>query len=129
MDESKPEPIAWPDRLWWLTLAPGVWAIHFLATYLTCAIHCAKFADSDGDASEVRFIVAGLTLVAIGLISWVGGISHRRHRTGEATLPHDFDSQEDQRRFLGFAALLLSLLSGVATLFTAMVFIFLGTCH
>lgn len=127
-DEVRAKPTAWTDRLWWLTIAPSVWAIHFLTTYLTSAIHCAKFADTEGDARVVRWLVAAFTLVAIGLIAWVGTISYRRHRMGDSTAPHDFASQADQQRFLGFAALLLSLLSGVATLFTAMVFIFLGTC-
>lgn len=77
----------------------------------------------------LRIAVAILTGLAIVMITFVAFISFRQHRMGDAPLPHDFDSQDDQQRFLGFAAFLLSLLSIIATLFTASVFVFLGACH
>jgi hypothetical protein len=123
---SKSTPV---NRLWWLTYAPSVWAAHLLASYLTAAIFCAKSVGRDADAGFVRWVVVVITVVALAVIGWVGTISYRHHRLGDSTLPHDFDSPQDQLRFIGFAAFLLSLLSGIATLFTATVFLFMGSCH
>ena len=117
------------DRLWWLVWSPVVWTVHFLACYITAAVFCAKFADGSEEAYPVRVAVAVYTLIALGLIALIGWLSFRRHMMGDAALPHDFDSEDDQKRFLGFSAFLLSLLSGVATVFTAMVFFFMDTCH
>ncbi|MDM4018276.1 transmembrane prediction [Roseiconus lacunae] len=117
------------SRLWWLTIAPTVWAIHFLACYLAAAIYCAKASSPEESMPMLRIAVAILTGLAIVMITFVAFISFRQHRMGDAPLPHDFDSQDDQQRFLGFAAFLLSLLSIIATLFTASVFVFLGACH
>ncbi|KAA5542621.1 hypothetical protein FYK55_13885 [Roseiconus nitratireducens] len=125
-DEFVPEK---PDRLWSLTFPPLVWAVHFLASYLTAAIWCAKAGPQAGDADPVRVAIAAYTVVALTLIAVFGWIAFRKHRTGEATLPHDFDSRADQHRFLGFATTLLAILSFVATVFTALVVVFVGSCH
>lgn len=117
------------DRLWWLTFSPLVWALHFLASYITTAIWCAKFSESDGAATEVRLAVAAYTAFALALIILIGTISFRRHRTGTGVPPHDDPTLIDQRRFLGFAAFLLSCLSGIATVFTALVYLLVGSCH
>lgn len=116
-------------NLWWITFSPLCWAVHFLASYLTTAIYCAKYASEDGDATTVRIAVAIFTIIALTLIAAIGGKSMRLHRMGNAALPHDDDTPRDEQRFLGFAALLLSLLSGIATLFTAAVFVVMETCH
>lgn len=116
-------------KLWWLTFSPLCWAAHFLASYLTTAIYCAKFASEDRDASAVRVAVVVFTVVALSLIVAIGGTSYRMHRQGNSTVPHDDDTPQDEQRFVGFAAVLLSLISGIATLFTASVFIFMETCH
>ena len=116
-------------NLWWLTFSPLCWAIHFLASYLTTAIYCAKFAPSDGSAPSIRVAVAIFTFIAITLIVAIGSKSYRMHRMGDASLPHDDDTPQDEHRFIGFASLLLSILSGIATLFTATVFVFMETCY
>ncbi|TWT66514.1 transmembrane prediction [Allorhodopirellula solitaria] len=116
-------------KLWWLTFSPLCWAGHFLASYLTTAIYCAKFASPEGDALPVRIAVAVFTIVALSLITFFGVRSLRLHRRGDATLPHDDDTVDDEQRFLGFAALLLAILSGIATLYTALVFVLMETCH
>ncbi len=77
----------------------------------------------------VRIAVAIFTAIALTMIATIGVTSLRVHRMGHATLPHDDDTPRDEQRFLGFAALLLSILSGIATLFTALVFFFMETCH
>lgn len=117
------------QSLWLLTASPVIWAAHFLLSYVTASIWCAKLAGPDKSLWEVRvaiLIYTVLALVGIGLIGWVG---HRRHRYGHASLPHDADTREDRHRFLGFATFLLSGLSGVAVIYAALVVVFIGSCH
>lgn len=52
-----------------------------------------------------------------------------RHRAGDATAPHDFDSRADRHRFLGFTLALLSGVAIVGVLFAAMPALFLETCR
>jgi hypothetical protein len=59
----------------------------------------------------------------------VGGIGFRRHRLGSAELPHDDDSPEDRHRFLGFSTFLLSALSAVAVVYSALAAVFIETCQ
>jgi hypothetical protein len=117
------------ESLWPLTLSPVLWAAHFLASYITVAIWCAKVAGRDGALGGARVAIAVYTaaaLAGIGLAAWSG---YRRHSHGDASTPHDADTPEDRHRFLGFATLLLSALSAVATLYTAMAAYFVETCH
>ncbi len=115
------------NHILWLVVPPGVWAVHFLASYVTIAIWCAKFADESGDATPVRIAIAAYTVVALAIIVVMAGLSYRQHRTG-GVAPHDDDTYEDHVRFTGQATFLLSLLSGVATIFTALVVVFVGSC-
>ena len=112
-----------------IAFGPLVWCVHFLLSYVTNAIYCAKFGDSDGDASFVRWSILIYTVVAVLLIVGTGWFSYRRHRFQDSELPHDADSPEDRFRFLGFAGFLLSLLSFVAVLFTALVAAFVPSCN
>ncbi len=111
-----------------IAFGPLIWVVHFLASYLTNAIYCAKFAGDSGDASAVRLAIFLFTVVALPLVGVLGWISYRKHRYQDADLPHDADSPEDRFRFLGFAGFLLSLLSFVAIIFTALAAVFIGTC-
>lgn len=116
------------EGLGMLCAAPTVWAVHFLASYLTAAIWCAKCADSSESLGPIRLAVAVYTLVAmvgIGVTGWLGGRRVSFHRDD---MPHDDDTPLDRYRFLGLATLLLSALSAVSTLFVAAVFVFVETC-
>lgn len=117
------------ESLWILTVSPTLWAAHFLLSYLTAAVWCAKVAGRDGSLGTVRVAIAVYTVLAllgIGITGWIG---YRRHSFGEGETPHDYDTPEDRHRFLGFATLLLSALSAVATLYVALAALFLGTCR
>ena len=117
------------DSLWLLTLAPGIWAVHLLLSYITAAVWCAKFAGPAGALGDVRIAIAwytGIALIGIAVTGWQG---FRRHSWGTETSTHDLDSVDDRHRFLGFATLLLSGLSGVATIYVAMAAVFFETCH
>ncbi|WP_345682814.1 transmembrane prediction [Novipirellula caenicola] len=116
------------NHILWLVVPPGVWAVHFLASYLTIAIWCAKFAGDNADANPVRIAIAVYTVVALAIIVLMGWLSYRQHRSGGSP-PHDQDTYEDHVRFVGQATFLLALLSGVATIFTALVAVFVRSCH
>jgi hypothetical protein len=117
------------QSLWLLTVAPSIWAVHFLASYLTAAIWCAKVVERDGSLNPVRVAIAIYTVLAlagIGLTAWEG---YRRQSHGDESTPHHADTPDDRHRFLGFATWLLAGLSAVATIYVALAAVFLETCH
>jgi hypothetical protein len=117
------------QSLWLLTASPLIWAGHFLLCYITAAIWCAKMVGPGGSLTTVRVTIAVYTVLALAGIGIIGWIGYRRHGYGQAELPHDDDTPEDRHRFLGFATLLLSGLSAVATLYAFLVAVFIGSCH
>ena len=117
------------QSLWLLTASPTIWAVHFLLSYATTAIWCAKWGGPGSSLTSVRIAIAIYTLVALIAIGVIGRIGLKRHTHGETDLSHHSDTPEDRHRFLGFATLLLSTLSAVAVLFAGSVTIFFGTCH
>ena len=117
------------ESLWTLTVSPGIWAAHFLLSYVTAAVWCAKLAGRDGSLAGARLAIAAYTvlaLIGIGVTGWRG---YGRHGFGGSTTPHDLDTPEDRHGFLGFATLLLSCLSAVATVYVALAALFVETCH
>lgn len=116
------------ETLWLLTIAPTIWAAHFLASYLTAAIHCAK-AGPDAPLGGVLTAIALYTAAALAGIAATARVGYRRHGHGTATVPHDFDTPEDRHRFLGFATLLLSALSAVAVVYVAIAAAFFRSCR
>lgn len=117
------------DSLWMLAISPSIWVAHFLLSYVTAAVWCAKYADASASLGPVQPTIGIYTVVAMLGILATGWLGYRRHSLGSADLPHDDDTPEDRHRFLGFATLLLSALSAVATLFVAAVAYLAGSCH
>ena len=117
------------ESLWVLAAAPAIWVAHFMLCYLSAAIWCVKVVGHDGSLREVRLAIAVYTVLALVTIGLIGRVGLRRHRLGHTTGPHDFDTPEDRHRFLGFATLLLSSLSAVATLYVALAAVFIGSCY
>jgi hypothetical protein len=112
-----------------LTASPVIWAAHFMLSYLTAAIWCAKVAGPVGSLNEVRVAITVYTVLALSGIGYIGWLAFRRHTYGTGTLPHDDDTPEDRHRFLGFATLLLSALSAVAVIYAALVAVFIRSCY
>ena len=112
-----------------LAASPVIWAAHFMLSYITAAIWCAKVAGSGGPLGVVRMAIAIYTVLALSGIGYIGWRAFRRHSYGTATLPHDDDTPEDRHRFLGFATLLLSALSAVAVIYAALAAVFIGSCY
>ena len=117
------------QSLWLLTGSPSIWAAHFMLSYITASIWCAKLAGPDKSLWEVRVAILIYTVLALVGIGIIGLRAYRKHSHGDAALPHDADTPEDRHRFLGFATLLLSGLSGVAVIYAMMVVIFIRSCH
>jgi hypothetical protein len=117
------------ESLWLLIVSPTIWAAHFLLSYITAAIWCAKYASRYDSIEPVRWAIVAYTVVALAVIAWNGRSGFRRHRLGSEPLPHDFDSPGDRHRFLGFATALLAALSAVATVFAALVVLFFEDCR
>lgn len=122
------------QSLWLLISSPTIWAVHFLACYLTAAIWCAKYAGPDRSLGNVRAAIAVYTVIAMVGIGFIGFVGYRRNRFQPMTMPndrdtpHERDTPEDRHRLLGFATLLLSGLSAIATLFVALAAYFIGNC-
>lgn len=117
------------QTLWLLAASPTIWAVHFLACYITAAIWCAKVGGATGSLGWVPTAVLTYTVVALVGIGVITAIGWRRHDYGTAAVPHDFDTRADRHRFLGFATVLLSGLSAVAVLYVAVVAAFFGSCR
>lgn len=117
-----------PD-LWFLIGSPTVWALHFLACYVLAAIHCEKAGGGFVSIAPIRVWIFGLTAVALVFV-FVSGLQAWRHwGFGANQPPHDADSPADRRRFIGYAALLISALSFVAIVFTALPIFFITDCR
>lgn len=126
---SEADPPEHASSLWRLTGGPVVWATHFLLSYVTAAIHCAKVPLRDAPLGDTRTLLVVYTVLAIAAIVLLGWHALRQHMWGHGRLPHDDDSPGDRHRFLGFATLLLCGLSLVAVVFTAFAIAVIGTCR
>jgi hypothetical protein len=116
------------QSLWLLTISPAIWAAHFMVSYIGAAIWCGKITERTGGLGWVRIGIVVLALVALVGIGITGLVGWRKHKYGEGQLPYDRDTPEDRRRFLGFATVLLSGLSAVATIYVALVALFIRDC-
>jgi hypothetical protein len=116
------------ETLWLLAFSPAIWSIHFLLSYATASVWCAKIAGRDNRIDGALLAILVYTVIALAGFFIVGWLGYRRHRIGNGALPHDDDTPEDRTRFLGFATLLLSGLSAVATTFSAFVLFFFRRC-
>lgn len=115
--------------LWFLIAAPIVWAVHFLLCYVLAAVYCEKAGAGFADLLPVRLAVAGLTVLALALVAATGWQAWRHWGFGANRPPHDAATVADRQRFLGYAALLVSALSFVSILFTALPALFITDCR
>ena len=115
------------ESLWLLIVGPVIWSLHFLLCYVTAAIWCAK-AGRDASLGGARLAIAIYTALALGGIALSLWQAWRKMSFGSGRAPHDEDSAADRHRFLGFATLLLSGLSFVATFYVALSAVFIGSC-
>lgn len=114
--------------MWWLTAGPLAWAAHFLASYATAAVWCARAAPG-APLGDARTALVAYTAVALAAIAWLGWRGWRRHRAGRQAPPHDEATPGDRHRFLGLATALLCGLSFVAVTYSALAILMIGTCR
>jgi len=114
------------QTLWLLTISPTIWAAHFLLSYIGAAVWCGQ---RDASLAPVRIAIAVTALVALVGIAITGLAGWRKHTYGESEPPHHEDTPEDRHRFLGYATVLLSCLSAVATVYVALTAIFVSNCN
>jgi len=117
------------QSLWLLTASPSIWAAHFLLSYATASIWCAKNAGPASSLAPVQVAIALYTVLALGGIGIVARLGYRRQRFGIGDSAHAADTAGDRHRFLGFATYWLSGVSAVAVLYAALVVFFFETCH
>ncbi|UEM01833.1 hypothetical protein JL101_017710 [Skermanella rosea] len=117
------------DNLWTLITAPTIWALHFLASYVVAAIHCAPNEDIFQPIAETRIMVGVITaiaLVLIGLVLWRSFGEWRRHGGGYR---HNEDTDIDRERFLEFSTVLLAALSFVGVVFVGLPALLVADCR
>lgn len=118
------------ESLLTLVAPPLLWAAHFLLSYGTAALHCAKLAEVGGSLGAARWVIVAYTVVALALVGWLGwrGYERRRSAAGSAA-----DSAPGgalaRQRFLGFTTALLAGLSALAIVYGALVLAFVRSCR
>jgi hypothetical protein len=114
--------------LWTLAAAPAIWAAHFLLSYATAAIWCAKLGGPDASLQGVRVAIAGGSAAALAMVAVVGWRARRRWQTAAGSTL-DRDLPVDREAFLARATLLLAALSAVAIAFATLAIVFVRTCR
>jgi len=116
------------ETLWTLFTAPIVWAVHFLLCYVGAAIFCEKPNLFGTDFGDLRIAIGVLTAAALAMILISAALAWRQWGFGTGDPPHDDPTRRDRLLFQGYATLLLSGLSFVAVIFTAMPVLFISEC-
>lgn len=117
------------ESLWTLFTAPVVWALHFLASYGSFAVYCAK-ADAAGPGFDMlRITLAAVTVLALAMIVVAAWLAWRQWGFGIHDPPHDRPTRTSRTLFQGFATLLLSGLSFAAVLYAALPLVFIEGCQ
>ncbi len=114
--------------LWALFAPPTLWALHFLFCYVVAAVVCA-FAGRAASLDGTRLAIAVATLVALALVGLCARTALHEARIEGDPPPHSDSTLEDRRRFVAVSTLLLSALSIVAIVFTALPAVFVGDCR
>src|SRR5688500_17491080 len=108
-----------------LVAPPLVWLTHFLLSYGTAAIYCAKLAGPGGSLGPARIVIGVYTAIALAVVAYFGVRGYRRAgAVAGKRAPHDDDSPLGRHRFLGFSMLLLAGLSALAIVYTGLVVVF-----
>ena len=113
-----------------ITLAPWIWAFHFVICYGATAVWCEKLTAS-GEVGTLRFWLIVVTLVALagitlcGVMGWRGwthgGYGEDGHNPG-------IDDDESRSRFLSHATVLLSVVSFIGVIYVILPVLLIGTC-
>jgi Kef-type K+ transport system membrane component KefB len=116
------------ESLWTLFTAPVVWAFHFLVCYIGVAIFCEKPGLFGGSFANMRIGIAVLTALSLAMIVVSALLAWRQWGFGTGDPPHDEPTRHDRLLFQGYATLLLSGLSFIAVIYTALPAYFITDC-
>jgi len=114
--------------LWALVASPTLWTLHFLFCYVYASVRCAKEGRLE-PLDDVRLAIAIATAVSLLLVAVCGSIAWRETLIEGDPPPHQESTDEDRLRFLAVATMLLSALSFVAIMFTALPAFVFGDCR
>ncbi len=116
--------------LWRIIVAPTIWAVHFLASYVTVAVYCEK-AGRAAVLDPALIAVVVYTLAALAGIAWTSRALWRVR--GRSLTDDDFEYEhntpEERHRFLSHVALMLCVLSAVAVMYVTIPMLYLSTCR
>ena len=118
------------DSLIGMVASPLVWAGHFLACYIVVALACAFGfgTEAGGEWGIVRIVLLIISTGAVLIIAGLTFLAYRRWgQSGGSEPPHDH--RQERHQFMSVAALLLSVLSGIAVVYTTIPLLVLPTCH
>lgn len=119
------------ESLWWLALAPAIWLLHFVATYITVAVWCARAASRDDALGPARIAGFGFTLAAFVALGALSAVAWRRRAVKKEppqVAPGD-DSSRARHGFLGHAVFLLSALSALGVAYVGSALVVFGSCR
>ena len=116
------------ESLWTLFTAPVVWALHFLACYVGAAICGERPGFLGANFDTLRIAIGLFTLLSLAMIALAALLAWRQWGFGAGDPPHDDPTRRDRLLFQGYATLLLSGLSFVAVIFTALPVLFITEC-
>ncbi|MCF3595063.1 hypothetical protein LZG00_13785 [Rhodobacteraceae bacterium LMO-12] len=126
-DEERREFREERESLWRITLAPVIWAAHFVTSYAVAAVICAK-APGLLDTARLGLMLA--TVLALAVVAWLGWRAWRQWdvgNTGDYT--NALGVSEDRHQFLGHAAVLLALISAIGVIYGTLPVLLLDTCR
>ena len=116
--------------LWRVIVSPIIWALHFVASYVTVAVYCEK-AGRDAALAPAEIAVIAYTVGALAGIGWstVGLWRVRGRSLTDDDFEYEHNDPEEPHRFLDHVALMLCVLSAVAVLYVAIPMLYLSTCQ
>jgi hypothetical protein len=123
------------DSLFSLIIGPLVWSVHFLTIYVFTAIACARsfFHDEIFGMRTVLVVGSAVSLLALALIGDTVYLSWYRWRGDEpdrrAQPPLDRGDPASRREFMAYAALLLSSIALIATVWQSLPILFFASCR
>ncbi len=116
--------------LWRVIVSPIIWALHFVASYVTVAVYCEK-AGRDAALAPAEIAVIAYTVGALAGIGWstVGLWRVRGRSLTDDDFEYEHNVPEERHRFLDHVALMLCVLSAVAVLYVAIPMLYLSNCR
>lgn len=125
-DEDEHEFSEEQASLFRITFGPLIWAAHFVLCYGLVAVTCAK----GWDIAAVRGGLIAFSALMLAGIGWVGRSAWRQWDvTGTGHVVNRGARAEDRHHFLGHAAFLLAIISGIGVVFVSFPLIFVAGCR